>query len=684
MTLDIENKLESFAKSFIPTLDLVRSKSVFDEVKQLKLGDTALVTAFLINADLSDPKTKKLIAENFGQKVAENIELLHRIGKVQFLETTKNIASLRKHFIELTEEVEIIFIKLAERLCNLNFADKEKHEDILKLSEEALYLYSPIAQQLGIRKFYTEMEDIAFRNLFPDDFNYLEKMIEAKRNVFNAKLNSMRHDLNKVLEKYSIKAKFQARVKRPYSIYRKLKKQKIPLDKIYDLLALRVIIDTVEHCYLTLGAVHSNWIPIDGRFRDWISFPKANGYRSIQTTVVTRNGDKFEIQIRTEDMHQEAEYGSSAHWAYKQGAQTTTNSWIVRLREFLENEEYFDNPYEVFDKLKSEMKRDYINVLTPKGEIFSLPEGSTPLDYSFSVHTDLGYRTTGARVNGKFVKLNTELKSGDVIDIISSKNSSPSRDWLKIVKTNRARSKILRWFKKNEQEVFIFEGKVAWEKLKTKNVKKLKGFDDENKFKSGLNKLGYKSPDEFYYAIANGSAKCSLFTLKRIYPDAFRKKDDNEKKSRTSNTKDVMPKISVEGMSGIETILAKCCNPIKGEPVIAYITKRSELKIHSANCQYLKTQNLDQSNFKKAEWTGGESYQVVKLRIFGESYSNLLSIVVDEADQCKLRIMDSSRIVNRAATTGLLLEIEVNDINQLTKFTNKLKNHKSVESVKSV
>ena len=191
MTLDIENQLESFAKSFIPTLDLVRSKSVLDEVKQLKLGDTALATAYLINADLSDPKTKKLVAETFGQKVVDNIELLGRIGKVQFLETTKNIAALRKHFIELTEEVEIIFIKLAERLCNLNFADKEQHEDILKLSEEALYLYSPIAQQLGIRKFYTEMEDIAFRNLYPDDFKYLEKMIEAKRNVFNAKLNTM-------------------------------------------------------------------------------------------------------------------------------------------------------------------------------------------------------------------------------------------------------------------------------------------------------------------------------------------------------------------------------------------------------------------------------------------------------------------------------------------------------------
>lgn len=678
-----DESLDLFAGRVLRNFDIERAQAVADEVKLLKLGEQAIATAYFMGADIIDPNVKKAVAENFGTKVLNNIELLQRIGKVQFPETTKKIATLRQHFIEITDDIEIIFIKLAERLSNLKFADKAGSDDILKLSEEALYLYSPIAQQLGIRKFYTEMEDIAFRNLFPDDFNYLNKMIEAKRNVFNAKLNAMRHDLSKVLTKYSISAKYQARVKRPYSIYRKLKKQRIPLDKIYDLLALRVITDSIEHCYLTLGAVHSNWIPIDGRFRDWISFPKANGYRSIQTTVVTRNGDKFEIQIRTDEMHQEAEYGSSAHWAYKQGSQANKQNWIVRLREFLENEEYFDNPYEVFDKLKSEMKRDYINVLTPKGEIFSLPEGSTPLDYSFAVHTDLGYRTTGARVNGKFVRLNTELKSGDVIDIISSKSATPSRDWLKIVKTNRARSKILRWFKKNEQEIFVAEGKATWEKLKSKYQKKLKGFDEEQKFKNGIYRLGYKSPEEFYYSIANGSAKCSLFTLKKIYPDAFRKKDDADKKHRHTHSDDSQPRIKVENMIGIQTVLAKCCNPIKGEPIIAYITKKSELKIHSANCQYLKTQTLDENNFKKAEWASGESYQVAKLRIFGESYSSLLSAVVDEADECKLRIMNTSLITNKAITTGLLLEVEVNDVNQLTKFTNRLKNYKTVESVKN-
>lgn len=679
--VELKDKLNNIGKQ-IYNLDLQNlSNELIEIVESLKLDDNSIITAYFLKADINNPKSKSLIESNFSSKIVENIQLLNRISKVSLSGSKKNTGDLRKLFLELVDDFSLIFIKLAERMVNLRFANKNNDENLKNLSEEALYFYAPIAQQLGIRRIYQELEDISFRILFPDDFKYLDTMIEKRMNIYNTKLNTMKLDLQKSLAKFNLNAKYQQRVKRPYSIYRKLVKQKIPLEKIFDLLALRVITSTVEECYLALGGVHSQWIPIEGRFRDWISFPKSNGYRSIQTTVATRTGDKFEIQIRTEEMHQEAEYGSSAHWSYKQGEKSTQQDWVNRLREFLENDEYFNNPYLAFDKLKQEMKRDYINVLTPKGEIRPLPEGSTPLDYAFDVHTELGYKTTGARVNGKFVRLNTILKSGDVIDIISNNNATPSRDWLNIVKTSRAKSKILRWFKKNEQEIFINEGKLTWEKLKDKYKKKLIGFEDEQKAKNNIIKLGFKSLEDYYYAIASGGIKCSLFTLKKIYPDAFKKQDESKKDKKTYSSKSSIPQVRVEGLENITTVLAKCCNPIKGEPIIAYITKKSEIKIHTKNCPYINNLELTQDNFKNAEWYGESTTQKVNLRVLGLSYSKVLTVFVEEADTSNIKILDTDKIRLRNLE-GISADLIVKDYTQLNKFMNKLKSSQHIEEVK--
>ncbi len=679
--VELKEKLNIVGKQIYSNELIEFSNELIDIVTSLKLDDTSIIIAFFLKAEISNPNVNSIIESNFSSKIVENIQLLNRISKVSLSGSKKNTGDLRKLFLELVDDFSLIFIKLAERMVNLRSADKNKDSNLINLSEEALYFYSPIAQQLGIRKIYHEMEDISFRNLFPDDFKYLDTMIEKRMSIYNTKLNTMKLDLQKTIQKFNINVKYQQRVKRPYSIYRKLVKQKIPLEKIFDLLALRVITNTVEECYLALGGVHSQWIPIEGRFRDWISFPKSNGYRSIQTTVATRTGDKFEIQIRTEEMHQEAEYGSSAHWSYKQGGKSNQQDWVNRLREFLENDEYFDNPYLAFDRLKQEMKRDYINVLTPKGEIRPLPEGSTTLDYAFDVHTELGYKTTGARVNGKFVKLNTVLKSGDVIDIISNNNSTPSRDWLNIVKTSRAKSKILRWFKKNEQEIFINEGKITWEKLKDKYKKKLIGFDDEQKAKNNIIKLGFKTVDDYYYGIASGGIKCTLFTLKKIYTDAFKKHEDSNKGKKNISTKSSIPQVRVEGLENITTVLSKCCNPIKGEPIIAYITKKSEIKIHSKNCPYINNLELTQDNFKNAEWYGESTSQQVNLRVFGYSYSKVLTAFVEEADSGNIKILDTSKIKLRNLE-GISADLIVKDYTQLNKFMNKLKQNQHIAEVK--
>lgn len=677
-----KESLNSFADKFYSDIEKAFAEDIYELVKSLKLDDLSANTAFLLKSDLSNDLAKKTILEKFDTKTLSGIELLKRISGISVNERKKNIVNLRKHFIDLSEDISIIIIKLAERLVSLRKAEKEKLPELIRYAEECLYFYSPIAQMLGIRRIYTEMEDIAFKTLFPDDFAFLEKKLTDNMPFYTSKISEMKTDLVKSLSEHKIDASLQARVKRPYSIYRKIIKQKIAFEKISDLLALRVITKAVDQCYLTLGIVHNKWTPIDGRFRDWITFPKSNGYRSIQTTVHTRRGDKFEIQIRTEQMHEEAEYGASAHWAYKQGGEGGTDSnWLRRLHDFLDNDEYFDNPLEFFDKLKVEMKRDHINVLTPKGEIISLPEKSTPIDYAFAVHTNLGYNITGARINGKFAKLKTELKSGDVIEVISQNSAAPSRDWLNIVKTSRARTRILRWFKKNEKDIFISQGKNAWDKLKEQHKRKLQGFEDEAKFRKNLALIGYTNPDDFYYAVSAKNVKCSLFMLKKLYPEAFKKAVEAKKKVATSSQIRNSPDIIVEGLQNIEIKLSKCCNPIKGEPIAAYITKKSEMKIHSAGCSFLK--NSDPANIKKAEWAGGEFIQVVKFKLYGESYGKVLSAVVECADKENVNIISTVKIFAKGDNEGMMLEAEINGISQLESLLKKLRSHSAIETIKS-
>ncbi len=526
------------------------------------------------------------------------------------------------------------------------------------------------------------MEDIAFKYLYPDDYRRLKKAVENKAPELNKKLIEMKILIKQNLDKNSIPAQLQSRVKRLYSLFIKLHNKGTNLKEIYDLMALRVITDTIEHCYLTLGIVHRNWIPIEGRFRDWVAFPKPNGYRSIQTTILSRTGDKFEVQIRTREMHKEAEFGSAAHWAYKEGI-TAEISWIARLKEFLENDEYFNNPAELNELLKGEMKQDFIHVLTPKGEVKTLPEGSSPIDFAYSVHTDLGNKIIGARINGKYAKLKSTLRSGDIVEIITSNTGKPSRDWLNFVKTSKARTKISLWIKKNEKDEIIADGKRQWEKLKKRFKSRLENFDDDKIFKNNLSRTGYKSPDDFFSAIAINSLKCNPPLLKKIYPDAFKKEFIKKEKSSTkSRNSPLIPQIKIEDMKFIQTTLAKCCNPIKGEPIFAYITKNSEIKIHAKRCPYIKYDSLDNDRLKPAEWLDSTSMQKVNLNVTGYNYNKMFSALIDCATDSYVSILaiDKKQLNNELVLINS--EIEIKDINHLQNFITKLKNYNCFESIK--
>ncbi len=657
-----------------------KAKRIQELVYNVTRSDEYSNLASLIYADIDNHEIKQSIIDKFGEETGKKLELLKRISSISFPDTKKQILQLRKQFIGLVSDLNLIFIVLSERLIALKESIDNESSDLLKIAEECLYLYSPIAHRLGIRKIYTEMDDLSFQYLYPKEFKKLDNAIEKHRENLNSKLEDMKNNLKITLAKHSIEGKIQFRVKRLYSIYLKLINQNISIEDVYDLMALRVILKDVDSCYLALGAVHRNWIPIEKRFRDWITFPKANGYRSIQTTVVTRSGDRFEIQIRTDDMHREAEYGSAAHWAYKEGISADT--WILRLKEFLENDEYFQNPYELQKLMKSDLKTDNIHVLTPKGDVKSLKLGSTAIDFAYGIHTDIGEKLVGVKINGKLAKLKTPLNSGDVVEVITNPNATPSRDWLDLCQTSKARSKILLWIKKNEQAQILEDGKRLWERFKKRYKNKLEGHAEDAKFKTNLIKVGFKNMDDFYSAVAIKSLKLTQTLLRKLYPDAFAKSNDfGLQKSTNQALLNRAPKIKVEDKVGIITKLAKCCNPIKGEAIIAYVTSKSDIKIHAQRCKHYKLGEMDPERIKPAEWELTASLQQAVVNLFGENYFLMQKALTDVSSAMGVAINSMQRKDINDYMFGMKVSIEVKDLSQLNQFVNKLQSSTDIESV---
>jgi GTP diphosphokinase / guanosine-3',5'-bis(diphosphate) 3'-diphosphatase len=680
MNEQIKN-IRALAKNILTEQEINFSELLIQELQTISLDIDSLNIAYLLSIkELTNDKIK-YIKDNFNETILSKIELFRRISSINVPTGSKLIMALRNIFIELTDDLKLIIIKLYERTVTLKIANKANSEDLFQLAEQCLGLYAPIAHRLGIRQIYNQIEDIAFKVLYHDDFVKLDIAIEKKRNFLENKLKSMAEIVREQLAKNNIEADIQYRVKRPYSIFKKLQNKSIEIDQIFDLMALRIITKNIDDCYLCLGIAHRNWIPIENRFRDWVTFPKPNGYRSIQTTVITNSGDKFEIQIRTEQMHKEAEFGSAAHWAYKEKT-STDDSWIARLKEFLENDEYFSNPSALDDLLKSEAKRNYIHILTPKGEVKTLSEGSSLLDFAFSIHSDVFLHCTGGRVNNKFVKLKSELKTGDVVEVITNKNAKPSRDWLEFLKSTSARSKLIQWIKKNETEQLLSDGKRSWERFKKTNRHKIASFEDESVFKQNLTKIGYKSPDDFYSAIGINSLKLSLTLLRKLYPLAFehKKREIKQLDRKQKSLKDMQ--INVEGLTNIETKLAKCCNPIKGEPIIAYITQKTGIKVHSQHCVYFLNGLLDESRLKPAVWSDKSNTQSIKVRVFGVDYNKIFTAAVESAQSDKISILSTEKKPLSKQFDCLEIELEIKDIEQYNHYIAKLKKYGFIKSIK--
>ncbi len=644
-------------------------------------SDYITVIAGLLHDVIEDAGVEKAELEKlFGKEVAFIVDALTKLSRVKipesegkgFSSSERQVASILKLFLSSMEEPRILKVKLADRLHNmktLQFLPPHKRK---RIAEETLTIYVPIAHMMGMGKVKGDLEDLSFRYLYPEEYSRLEKLVSSRMAEFQGKLRKMQAMLEDVLRREGIPFRIQSRVKRLYSIFRKMRRKGVDLTSIDDLLALRIITDTVDRCYQILGIVHKNWTPIQARLRDWIASPKPNGYRSLHTTIIA-GGNKFEIQIRTEEMHREAELGSASHLAYKED-----RSYIKEALDFVRELQSDLKAGELMKNIGRSLEvREVIYVQTPKGHTIELPAGSTPLDFAYAIHTEIGNHAIGAKVDGMRYSLKKPLRSGQVVEIITDPRATPSMDWLNFVKTQRARQKIKTWFRKSEKSKLIPQGRRMWEEFLQRN-KKILGEVTEDELERRLKHLNIKDPDYFFYLLGKEAITLSSRLLRRLFPEKFKEELRRKKKPKRK------PSVIVDGLQDIEVEFARCCRPIRGDEIFAYITKRG-IKIHSRACPLYLQGLLDPSRIRKARWAGGEDEkQSISLEVRVIDRPGILKDILDLISRYGINVsgIEGSSVGDGTGTIYLTLDIK--DRNQWNQVYRDLNAQDEILSIRII
>ncbi len=566
--------------------------------------DAPTVAAALLHDVIEDtPATEEDIRREFGEEVLSLVSGVTKLDKIVFKSQEEEEAeNFRKIFIAMAKDIRVIIIKLADRLHNmrsLNFLSKERQQ---KMAQETLDIYAPIAGRLGISQIKCELEDLCLKYLDPEAFEFLVENIHQKLEERHRFVDFVVEEINALLKESDITGEVFGRPKHFYSIYKKMKTKDRTLDQIYDLTAVRVIVGTVDECYEVLGKIHKKWKPVPGRIKDYIATPKPNLYQSLHTTVVTNFGQPFEIQIRTEEMHRTAEYGIAAHWKYKEqrDTETTLDQRISWIREMMDLQGGFRDSKEFMNSVKEELYSDELLVFTPQSKVISLPENATPVDFAYAIHSEVGNRCTGAKVNGKIVPLDSKLELGDVVEIITSPSSKgPSRDWLKFVKSPSARAKIKAFFRKAMREDNIKLGKTMLEDAAKRKGYQLSEILTPESFKKVSEKYSFDTQDEMFSAIGFGAVSVNQVFFKLV--DYFRKEVPTPV-LQPFKERSAKGTVTIKGMSGLLVSFAGCCSPVPGDDIVGYVTRGRGIVIHRRDCPNLK--NAESDRLQPAEWTG--------------------------------------------------------------------------------
>jgi GTP pyrophosphokinase len=661
------------------------------EVAHLLVGfkmDVTTVTAGLLHDVLEDtPTTKHDLEREFGKEIADLVDGVTKIGKLAFSSREERQAeNFRKMLVAMARDLRVLMIKLADRLHNMRTLDYLPAEKSRKVAQETLDIYAPLAHRLGMAKVKAELEDLALRSLQPEDYVELQRRVAKRRLEREADINQAIAILEQKLTEVGIESQIRGRPKHFYSIWKKMHDQGREFDEIYDLTAVRVVTGSVRDCYGALGVVHSLWKPVPGRFKDFIAMPKVNMYQSLHTTVIGPKGDPVEIQIRTWDMHRIAEEGIAAHWLYKEkrtGKDRADDS-LLWLRQLLENQQDTKDPAEFLDSVRVDLFPDEVYVFTPKGDVKALPEGSTPIDFAYAVHTKVGEHTVGAKVNGKLVPLRSTLRQGDIVEIVTSPNQHPSRDWLKIVKSSRARSKINQWLKVEERARSIELGRELFEREAKKyrlNPTALLGGDDILRAAADL---GYPSADDLLAAIGYGKASVHQL-LNKLAPGATLETVERAKPAAGTRPRPDQG-VRIRGVEDLLVRFARCCNPLPGDQIVGFITRGRGLTVHARDCLTVAKSVLDRERLINVEWDVEEpAKRPVRIAVYiGNDRPGLLSEITGAISSRNGNITKAEVTVTEDRRGINNFVVEVADLRQLQDIMTAIREVADVINVERV
>ncbi|ADR18575.1 RelA/SpoT family protein [Calditerrivibrio nitroreducens] len=634
--------------------------------------DLDTVTAGILHDTLEDTDaTYEELAELFGEDVAFLVDGVSKIGKISFKSSEEKMAeNFRKMLISMSKDVRVIVIKLADRLHNMRTLDYLSEEKKQRIAKETMEIYAPLAHRLGIAWIKWELEDLSFRILNPDKYYEIYNLVKLKRSEREAYLNQVINLLDAHLKNVNIQAEVTGRPKHFYSIYSKMIKKKTSFDEIYDLLAVRVIVKTVSDCYATLGIIHNLWKPIPGRFKDYIAMPKANMYQSLHTTVVGPNGLNVEIQIRTEEMHRIAEEGIAAHWKYKEGKvfNPKDDTTFVWLRQLLEQKE-LNKPQDLVEALKEDILPRQIYIFTPKGDVIELPEGSTPIDFAYAIHSKVGEKCVGAKVDGKMVNLKYKLKNGEKVEIVTSPTQEPRSDWLNIVKTNRAKIRIRNYLRKKEEDLAIKTGQELLAKeFELRGLSFTNIIEDEKKLRSIIDKFSLKNLEDLYKSVGFG----------RISPkqvaNLFHKPDEKDDELLTKPSSPKSSPFNIEGVGDILTTIAKCCHPLPGDNLKGYISVGKGLIVHRADCPNLiELSKANEDRIIDVNWAEGKNIKLpFKITTVTIDKPGILSDITTLLKDMAINIIELSAKPQKDGNARQTFTIELSGKSQLDKVLQKL------------
>lgn len=664
------------------------------------MDDNTLCAALLHDVVEDTDVTQKDLTDIFGQEISDMVAGVTKLSTIQFATVEeKQVENYRRMFLAMGKDIRVILIKLADRLHNMRTLKYLKRDRQIANAKETLELYAPLANRLGLYSIKAELEDLGFKYMYPEKYYDLVESINKKKDERLKFIEKIMDDIRVQLKKQRIDAEVTGRAKHLYSIYRKMIRDNCTIDQIYDLFAMRIIVNSVKDCYAALGVVHEMYSPMPGRFKDYIAVPKPNMYQSIHTTLLGEKGTPFEVQIRTWDMHKIAENGIAAHWAYKEanflgrGKKNVivTEDKLAWLRETLEWQQEMQDPEQFLDNLKRELFEDEVYVFTPKGLIKVLPKGATPIDFAYSIHAEIGNHMTGCKINSKMMPIITPLKSGDIIEIITSDNSKgPSMDWLKFIKSAQAKNKINSWFKKEKKAENIEKGKISIDK----ELKRL-GLSHDKLFKTDyitpmLNRYKYKDLDEMYAAVGFGANSAGKVIARMLieYRKDHKEEEIEEKLEELSKAKaerKAKPSsngIIVKGIDNCLVKLSKCCNPLPGDEIIGYITKGRGVSVHRKDCVNVKDLLKEENRIIDVSWVEEKqaSYNV-DIEISANDRSGLLADITKALSVAKANIVGINAKTGKDRIAIIELTLETKNIDELNSI---LKAIRKVDSVYEV